>query len=160
MKYCHFKIIINIHQQSMSMKLFISLIYNQQKYSPSLTSQVSAHAGQVQAFIMSRPKSFLFLIKKKQFYFSLLKKQVRSLVLRSEHKLHSISRLFISQIIQVMFFFLAYVSWALNTRTCIQQGNLKYFILQAYTGTMYQPQPTQEKSGQVLEKVQMNGPDG
>ena len=29
---------------------------------------------------------------------------------------------------------------------------MTYFILRAYTGTMCQPQPTQEKSEEVLEK--------
>ena len=31
-------------------------------------------------------------------------------------------------------------------------GRVTYFILRAYTGTMCKPQPTQEKSGEVLEK--------
>ena len=35
-----------------------------------------------------------------------------------------------------------------------------YLILRAYTGTMCQPHPTQEKSGEVLEKMQVNGPEG
>ena len=39
-------------------------------------------------------------------------------------------------------------------------GRVTYFILQGYTGTMRQPQPTQEKSGKVLEKMQVNGPEG
>ena len=30
-------------------------------------------------------------------------------------------------------------------------GRVTYFILQAYTGTMCLPQPTQEKSGEVFE---------
>ena len=37
-------------------------------------------------------------------------------------------------------------------------GRVTYFILRAYTGTMSQPQPTQDKSGEVLEKMQVNGP--
>ena len=39
-------------------------------------------------------------------------------------------------------------------------GRVTYFILQGYTGTMRQPQPKQEKSGKVLEKMQVNGPEG
>ena len=39
-------------------------------------------------------------------------------------------------------------------------GRVTYFILWAYTGIMCQPQPTQEKSGEVLEKMQVNGPEG
>ena len=31
-------------------------------------------------------------------------------------------------------------------------GRVAYFIVRAYTGTMSTPQPTQEKSGEVLEK--------
>ena len=39
-------------------------------------------------------------------------------------------------------------------------GKVIYFILQAYTETRRKPQPTQEKSGKVLEKMQVNGPEG
>ena len=39
-------------------------------------------------------------------------------------------------------------------------SRVTYFILLAYTGTMCQPQPTQEKLGNILEKMQVNGPDG
>ena len=53
---------------------------------------------------------------------------------RAEHKLRSISKLFISQ---VTFFEPVYIPWALNTGTCIQQDDLfhsadlhgNYFIL-------------------------------
>ena len=47
---------------------------------------------------------------------------------RAEHKLHSISELFISQVIlpQVTFFEPIYIPWAHNTGTCIQQGDLFY----------------------------------
>ena len=43
-------------------------------------------------------------------------------------KLHSISKLFISQVIiaQVMFFEPIYIPRALNTETCIRQGDLFY----------------------------------
>ena len=43
----------------------------------------------------------------------------------------------------VCFFWPIYIPRALSSGTCIQQG--AYFILRAYTGTMCQPQPTQEK---------------
>ena len=48
--------------------------------------------------------------------------------IRAEHKLHSISKLFISQVIipQVMFFEPIYIPRALNTGTCIRQGDLFY----------------------------------
>ena len=39
-------------------------------------------------------------------------------------------------------------------------GRVTYFTVRAYTGTMFQRQPTQEKSGEVLEKMQVNGPEG
>ena len=57
-----------------------------------------------------------------------------------------------------MFFEPLYIPRALNTGTCIWQGDL--FILRAYTGTMCWPQQTQEKFGEVLEKIQVNGPVG
>ena len=45
--------------------------------------------------------------------------------IRAEHKLHSISKLFISQVIitQVMFFEPIYIPRALNTGTCLRQGD-------------------------------------
>ena len=48
--------------------------------------------------------------------------------IRAEHKLHSISELFISQgvIPQVMFLEPIYIPRALNTGTCIQLGGLFY----------------------------------
>ena len=46
--------------------------------------------------------------------------------IRAEHNLHSISKFFISQVIipQVMFFELISISRALNTETCLRQGDL------------------------------------
>ena len=48
--------------------------------------------------------------------------------IRAEHKLHSIAKLFILQVIipQVMFSEPIYILWALNTGACIQQGDLFY----------------------------------
>ena len=48
--------------------------------------------------------------------------------IRAEHKLHSISKLFISQVIipQVMFFESIYIPRVLNTGTCLRQGDLFY----------------------------------
>ena len=48
--------------------------------------------------------------------------------IRAEHKLHSISKSFISQVIipQVMFFEPIYIPWALNAGTCIRHGDLFY----------------------------------
>ena len=48
--------------------------------------------------------------------------------IRVEYKLHSISKLFISQVIipQVMFFQPIYIPRKLNTGTCIWQGDLFY----------------------------------
>ena len=65
--------------------------------------------------------------------------------IRAEHKLHSISKLFISQVIipQVMFFEPIYIPWALNTGTCIQQGDL--FSSAGLHRNRCLPQLTQEK---------------
>ena len=48
--------------------------------------------------------------------------------IRAEHKLHSIPKLFISQVVipQVMFLEPIYIPRALNTGTCIRQGDLFY----------------------------------
>ena len=57
-----------------------------------------------------------------------------------------------------MFFEPIYIPWALNTGTCIRQGDLFYpaglhrshVLATANTG----------KSGEVSEKMQVNGPEG
>ena len=69
-----------------------------------------------------------------------------------EHKLNSGSKLFISQVIipQVIFFTL-FVFRGHSTREPAS-SRMTYFLLRAYTGT--------KKSGEVLEKMQMNGPEG
>ena len=55
---------------------------------------------------------------------------------------------------QVMFFWgTIYIPRALDTGTCIQQ----YFILRAYTGTSVSQSQHRKKSGEVLEKMQVNG---
>ena len=61
--------------------------------------------------------------------------------IRAAHKLHSISKSFISQVIipQVIFFEPMYIPRALNTGTCLRQGDL--------CGPTQEPQPTQEKIG-------------
>ena len=74
--------------------------------------------------------------------------------IRAEHKLYYNSKLnIISQVVilpQVMFFEPIYMPRALNTGTCIQQGDLFLFC-----------RPTQEKKlGEVLEKMQVNGLEG
>ena len=48
--------------------------------------------------------------------------------IRAVHKLHSISKLVISQVIipQVMFFEPIYIPKAISTGTCVQQGDLFY----------------------------------
>ena len=72
--------------------------------------------------------------------------------IRAEDKLHSISKSFISQVIvlQVMFFEPIYILQALNTGTCIQQGDLFYSA-----GLHRNPcwlQLTQEKLGRCFGK--------
>ena len=70
------------------------------------------------------------------------------------------SMLFISQVIipQVMFFEPTYIPRALNTGTCIQQGDLFYSLV--YTGTGVSHSQRRKKLGEVLEKMQVNGPEG
>ena len=79
----------------------------------------------------------------------------------AEHKLHSISKLVISQIIlpQSHVFFLAYL-YSMGT----QHGNLHpagWPIL--FCGPTQEPRVShsqhREKSGEVLEKMQVNGPE-
>ena len=79
---------------------------------------------------------------------------------RAKHKLQSISKLFISQVIipQVMFFEPIYIPRARNTGTCIRQSDL--FILRAYTGTGVSYSQHKKNSGDVLEKMQVNGLEG
>ncbi len=73
--------------------------------------------------------------------------------IRAEHKLYYNSKSnIISQVIilpQVMFFEPIYMPRALNTGTCIQQGDLFYSAGQH-----------RKKSGEVLEKMQVNGQEG
>ena len=70
--------------------------------------------------------------------------------IRAEHKLYYNSKLnSISQVIilpQVMFLEPVYMPRALNTGTCIQQGDLFYPAGQH-----------RKKLGEVLEKMQVNG---
>ena len=80
--------------------------------------------------------------------------------IRAEQKLHSISKLFMSQVIipQVMFFEPIYIPRALNTGTCIRQGDLFYsaglhrnhVLATANTGEIVR----------VFGKMQVNGPEG
>ena len=72
--------------------------------------------------------------------------------IRAEHKLHSISTSFISQVItpQVMFFRL-FLFRRHSTREPAS-GKLTYFILRAYTGTGVSHSQHRKKSGEVLEK--------
>ena len=73
--------------------------------------------------------------------------------IRAEHKPHSNSKFnIISQVIilpQVMFLEPIYMPRALNTGTCIQQGDLFYSAGQH-----------RKKLGEVLEKMQVNGLEG
>ena len=73
--------------------------------------------------------------------------------IRAEHKLHSISKLFISQVVipQVRCFFESiYIPRARNTGTFTQQRNLSYSA-GLHRNRCY-PRPTQEKIGRCLEK--------
>ena len=84
--------------------------------------------------------------------------------IRTEHKLHSISKLLISQVTipQVMFFEPIYISHELNMGTCIQQGDLFYSA--GLHKNQCQPQLTQEKirrgfgknTGEQTERVEIS----
>ena len=50
-----------------------------------------------------------------------------------------------------MFFFSLFMFLGHSTQE-LASSKMTYFLLRAYTGTMCQPQPTQKKSGEVLEK--------
>ena len=79
---------------------------------------------------------------------------------QAEHKLHSISRPFISQVIipQVLFLEPIYIPRALSIGTCLQQGDLFYSA--GLHRNRSQPQPTQgKKSAELLEKMRVNGPE-
>ena len=72
--------------------------------------------------------------------------------IRAEHKLYYNSKSNISQVIilpQVMFFEPIYMPRALNTGTCMQQGDLFYSAGQH-----------RKKLEEVLEKMQVNGLEG
>ena len=76
--------------------------------------------------------------------------------IRAEHKLHSISKLFISQVMipQVMglLFFFSLFIFCVHSTWEPASSRVTYFILQAYTGT--------KKIGRGLEKMQVNGLEG
>ena len=77
--------------------------------------------------------------------------------IRAEHKLHSVSDLFISQVIipQVMLFFLVFFSlFKFRGHSTRESASSKvtYFILQAYTETTVSPSQYRKKWGEVLEK--------
>ena len=76
------------------------------------------------------------------------------------NEFHCISKLFISQVIipQVMFFEPIYITRGPQREPA--SSRLTYFILLAYTGTgVSQSQHRKKKSGEVLEKMQLNGPE-
>ena len=88
-------------------------------------------------------------------------------------QLHSISKLFISQVIIPQVICLLFVFWfffvCLFFYMFIFRGHstqepasskVTYFILRAYTETMRHPQLTLEKLGRGFGKMQVNGPEG
>ena len=73
--------------------------------------------------------------------------------IRAEHKLHSKSKLFIAQVIipQVGLFAPIHIPRALNTGTCLWQGDLFYSAGQ-HRNHMLAYAKTGNKMGEVLEK--------
>ena len=105
----------------------------------------------------------------------ILEKMKRELVLwaqsttkgyiRAEHKLHSISKLLISQVIipQVMFkktIFFSLVIFRGHSTQEPASSRVSHFILRAYTGTGVGHSQHRKKSGDALGKMQVNGPEG
>ena len=85
--------------------------------------------------------------------------------IRAEHKPHSVSKIFISQVMipQVFFFFLFFLAYLYSAGT--QDGNVHPAgcpILSC--GLTQEPvfaaANTEKNSGEVLEKMQVNGPEG
>ena len=77
--------------------------------------------------------------------------------IRAEHKLHSISKSFISLVIIPQVMFLA----SAGTQHGEPASNrVTYFILRAYTGSSVSHSQHRRKLGEVLEKMQVNGPEG
>ena len=52
-----------------------------------------------------------------------------------------------------------YIPWALNTGTCIQQGDL-FYSAGLHRNHVLATANTGKKTGEVLDKMQMNGPEG
>ena len=90
--------------------------------------------------------------------------------IRAEHKLHSISKLFISQVIipYFMFFvvvFCLFVCFSLfifrgHSVREPASSRVTYFILWAYTGTGVSHSQHRKKIGRGLGKMHVNGPEG
>ena len=80
--------------------------------------------------------------------------------IRAEHKLHSISKIFISQVIipDVMVFEPVYNPRELSTGTCIQLGDLFYFA-GLHRNHVLAPANTGE-IGRGFGKMQVNGLEG
>ena len=83
----------------------------------------------------------------------------------AEHKLHFISKSFISQVIipQVTGFIkkksILFIFRGHSTREPAS-SRVICFILRAYTGTGVSHSQHRKNSGEVLEKMQVNGPEG
>ena len=78
----------------------------------------------------------------------------------AEHKLHSISKLDISQVIisQVKFFEPIHIPRALNTGTCLRQGDLFYSVGPHRNSLLATANTGKIRRG--FGKMQMNGPEG
>ena len=58
-----------------------------------------------------------------------------------------------------MFFEPIYIPWAFNTVTCLRQRDL-FYSAGLHTNRVLATANTRKKSGEVLEKMQVNGPEG
>ena len=80
--------------------------------------------------------------------------------IRAEHKLHSISKLFILQVIILQVMFLSLFIFRGHSTREPASSRVTYFILRAYTGTGVSHSQRRKKMGEVLEKMQVNGLEG
>ena len=93
--------------------------------------------------------------------------------IRAEHKLHSVSKLFISQVMipQVMdrcccccflFFYFCLFIFRVHSKREPASRRVTYFILRAYTGTGVSHSQRRKKNRErfLLKKMQMNGLQG
>ena len=87
----------------------------------------------------------------------LLAQSITKDYIKAEHKLHSNSKIFISQVSIPEVWFLSLFIFHGNSTREPASGRVTYLILRAYTGTTCLATANTEESGEVLDKMQVNG---